>query len=382
MRKLIGMLIFVFLTLGNQLLIAQIKGVVVDKETRQPIPYASIYTKNGETVLGAMSNDKGQFTINFPFQALFFSHINYEKMEIQKENLLDSVCLKPVSVALNELVVSPKQPKWISRILIDVVKQKSKNYQNSEKLFAYSYESFTLGDSTGYGFKSRGNLLMPKLSNNPQYYIHAQNNIIKYKNKTAGVDFTNLKRMLYGDFIGYFDMKFIKNNEFRQITDIDSKNLHLIQLYFRDKKDENTNGFMIIDTLKCAITEVEHNVGTQYNNKNNSTLYFKTFAPKLGITHTIWITKSRYKYNETEAGYSIAESNYKFIRKSTQKSKIANSQYFTTIESKLSLQHQQIESDKSLIPLIKPFDAITIYTKRMQNEENELNRVPVSFEKL
>ena len=381
MNPKILLAVLILLTTTGQLLFAQTKGVIVDKVSRQPIPYASIYTKNGEMVLGALSDENGQFSFDFPFQTLFFSHINYEKIELRKENLRDTIFLTPTIVLLTEVVVSSKQPKWIPRILSDVAIQKNKNYQNSDKQFTYNYDSYTLSDSSGYAFKSKGSLLVPKLTNNPQYYINAQNSIIKYKDKTAGVDFTNLKRMLYVDFISYFDKKFITNNDFRQNSLFETSNLHLVQLFFHDKKDKTTNGYMVVDTVNNVIVEVEHNIGTDYNIKNNTTLYFKTFAPKLGIKHNLWITKSYYKYSKLGNSYYMVESNYKFSRKSTIKNKKTDSQYFTTIESKLFLQNQSTQTDLKMIPLLKPFDAITIYTKKMQREEAALNKVPVSFEK-
>lgn len=377
----IVMTVLMLLPITVQLLMAQTKGVLVDKESRQPIPFVSIYTKNAEAVLGAMSDGNGQFSLDFPFQTLFFSHINYEKIELKKENLGDTIFLTPASVLLSEVVVSSKQPKWIPRILNEVVKQKNKNYQNTDKQFSYNYESYTLGDSSGYAFKSKGNLLVPKLSGNHQYSIDAQNNIIKYKDKTAGVDFTNLKRMLYMGFISHFDKKFITSNNFKQNSLFETSNPHLVQLFFNDKKDKTTNGYLVVDTLNNAIVEVEHNVGTEYNIKNNTTLYFKTFAPKLGIKHNLWITKSHSKYRKLGNSYYMVESKYKFSRKSTVKNKKTNSQYFTTIESKLFLNNLPSAIDKQMIPLLKPFDAITIYTKKMQREEATLNKVPVSFEK-
>lgn len=372
---------FFILSIMSQLLSAQTKGIVVDKESHQPIPYVSIYTSMGDRVFGAMSGEQGEFSIDFPFQTLFFSHINYEKTEITKSTLRDTIYLTPTTKLLNEVFVSSKQPTWIPGLLTEVVKQKNKNYQNSDKQFGYNYESYTLGDSSGYAFKSKGNLLVPKLSGNPKYYINAQNSIIKYKDKTAGVDFTNLKRMLYADFISYFDEKFINNNDFRQNSLFETSNPHLVQLYFHDKKNKTTKGYMVVDTVNNAIVEVEHNVGTEYNNKNNTTLYFKTFSPKLGLKHILWITKSHFKYSKSGNSYYMVESNYKFSRKSTVKNKKTDSQYFTTIESKLFLQNQSTQTDKKMIPLLKPFDAITIYTKKMQREEAALNKVPVSFEK-
>jgi len=380
MRKESSVFAFIFclLTLSA---FSQIKGIVVDKETRQPVSFVSIYTKDGDKICGAMSNKDGLFFIDFPFQTLFISHVNYQKMELKKEMLGDTIFLTPASVLLSELVVSNKQPRWIPGILREVVRLKTRNYQNQEKQFPYTYDSYTLGDSSGYAFQSKGNLRVPKLSANPQYYIDAQKNIIKYKDKTAGVDFTNLKTMLYGDFMTYFDNRFIANNTFRQNTSFNASNSHWVQLSFNDKKDESNNGSIVIDTLNKVIVESVHNTDTGYNLKNNTTLYFKVFAPKLGIKHDVWITKSHTKYSKQGNSYYIAESTYKFSMQSTVKSKKGNSHYFTTIESGLSLHNPAGNTDHNMIPLLKPMNTITILTKKMQREEAALNKVFVTFEK-
>ncbi|MDR3653462.1 MAG: carboxypeptidase-like regulatory domain-containing protein [Paludibacter sp.] len=368
------------LAMTQQLVLSQTKGVIADKATHQPIPYVSVYTKSGDNVFGEMSNEQGQFTVDFPFQTLFFSHINYQKIELTKENLRDTVFLTPTSVLISEIVVRSSEPTWIPRILNEVVKQKNKNYQNTEKQFAYNYESYTLGDSSGYAFKSKGNLLVPKLSGNPQYYIDARNNIIKYKDKTAGVDFTNLKTMLYADFMTYFNAKFIKNNTFKQNPLFQSSSPYLVQLRFNDKKDLANEGYVVIDTLNKVVVESAHNTDTGYNIKNNTTLFSKVMSPKLGIKYTLWITKSHTKYSKQGGSYYIAESTYKFSLRKTIKNKKTDAQYFTTIESKVSLNNQPVKTTK-MIALIKPFNAITFYTKKMQSNEAALNKVPVSSEK-
>ena len=62
----------ILLIVSTQLMISQTKAVVVDKTTKQPIPYVSICTKNADLVLGSMSNEQGQFEIDFSFNTLFF----------------------------------------------------------------------------------------------------------------------------------------------------------------------------------------------------------------------------------------------------------------------------------------------------------------------
>lgn len=142
--KLFRFLSIVIFFLSTLPLVSQTKGIIVDKETLQPIPYVCVYAKNGEAVLGAMSDENGQFSFDFSFRNLFFSHINYERTEIKKENLRDTIFMTPSSVLLSEVVVSNKQPQWIQRIVKEVVKQKNKNYQNTEKQFSYNYESMNV----------------------------------------------------------------------------------------------------------------------------------------------------------------------------------------------------------------------------------------------
>ena len=128
MKPKILLAVLILLTTTGQLLLAQTKGIVVDKVSRQPIAYVSIYTKTGDKVFGAVTNEKGEFSIDFSFQTLFFSHINYEKTEILKSDIKDSIYLIPTTTLLSEVVVSSKQPKWINSLLKQVVEQKNKNY--------------------------------------------------------------------------------------------------------------------------------------------------------------------------------------------------------------------------------------------------------------
>ena len=73
MKPKILLAVLILLTMTGQLLLGQTKGIVVDKVSRQPIAYVSIYTKTGDKVLGTVTNDKGEFSIDFSFQTLFFS---------------------------------------------------------------------------------------------------------------------------------------------------------------------------------------------------------------------------------------------------------------------------------------------------------------------
>jgi len=373
---------FILLTLAGQLVLAQTKGIVVDKESRQPIPYVSIYTTVGDKVYGAMSNEQGEFSIDFTFQTLYLSHINYLKAEIFKSNLSDTIYLVPTTALLREIIISNKQPKWINTVLMKVVEQKAQNYQLTEKMFSYNYETYTLNDSNGYAFKSNGNLVIPQLKKNSQYRIDAQKNIIKYKDKTAGPDFSNLKRMLYDDFVTTLDSKFIKENDFTLDGSFADKNSNIVQLNFTSKKYKDFDGYLVVDTVNSVVLEAERSSGTDYNIKNQTSSFLRNLiSSRAGFTYNTWITKSNSKYTNSGQSYYLSECNYKFYMKTTTRNKKNDSKFFTSIESKLDLGNEIKTKNTEFKIIPKPYYLVLIMTKQMKQEEESFNKVPLTFEK-
>ena len=382
MKPKILLAVLILLTATGQLLFAQTKGVVVDKVSRQPISYVSIYAKTGDKVLGTVTNDKGEFSIDFSFQTLFFSHISYEKTEITKSDLRDSIYLIPTTTLLTEVVVSSRQPKWIKSVLTKIVEQKNKNYQATEKVFSYKYETYTLNDSNGYAFRSNGNLLIPQLKKNAQFKIDAQKNIIKYKDKTAGTDFSNLRRMLYDDFLLNLDNNFIKDNNFSKNSSFSDKNKNIVQLNFSSKKYTDYEGYLVLDTLNKVILEVGRSTGTDFNIKTQTSGMLRNlFASRVGFNYNTWVTKSITKYSKVGQSYYMSDCKYKFYMKTSTKNKKVNSSYFTSMESQLSFDNKTQNSTKEFKIIPKPYYLVVFYTKQMKEAEESLNKVVVSFEK-
>ena len=382
MKPKILLAVLILLTATGQLLFAQTKGVVVDKVSRQPISYVSIYAKTGDKVLGTVTNDKGEFSIDFSFQTLFFSHISYEKTEITKSDLRDSIYLIPTTTLLTEVVVSSRQPKWIKSVLTKIVEQKNKNYQATEKVFSYKYETYTLNDSNGYAFRSNGNLLIPQLKKNAQFKIDAQKNIIKYKDKTVGTDFSNLRRMLYDDFLLNLDNNFIKDNNFSKNSSFSDKNKNIVQLNFSSKKYTDYEGYLVLDTLNKVILEVERSTGTDFNIKTQTSGMLRNLiASRVGFNYNTWVTKSITKYSKVGQSYYMSDCKYKFYMKTSTKNKKVNSSYFTSMESQLSFDNKTQNSTKEFKIIPKPYYLVVFYTKQMKEAEESLNKVPVSFEK-
>ena len=90
----------------------KISGTIIDSETKQPIAYVNLFTeddlKNNTT--GSMSNEIGAFTLNKTNQKVTFSHINYEEVTMDIQNLTE-IKLVPKKYILDEIVVSNESPK-------------------------------------------------------------------------------------------------------------------------------------------------------------------------------------------------------------------------------------------------------------------------------
>lgn len=143
MKKIIGLFIFIFLTVltygqsGNSSLIStdtlRIVGAIKD-ESKKPIEYISILVQG--TLLGANTDENGLFEINIPHPdkesyTLVFQTISYEKRELiiyKADGLRQSfnIVLKTSSTILNEVeIIDQSVRDKASTISIDLKKIES-----------------------------------------------------------------------------------------------------------------------------------------------------------------------------------------------------------------------------------------------------------------
>jgi hypothetical protein len=281
---------------------------------------------------------------------------------------------------LNEITVTNNPPRWINEVLNEIIKQKYLKYQPVEQQVCYEYDTYTLSDSSGYSFRSTGDLLIPKLSEDKNYYINPIDNTIA-GNKDAGPDFQNLKRMLYENVIKDFDKEFIKQYLFDEDKSFQSDDSNIVRLLFNSKKYPDNNGYIIADTLKKVILEFEQKTGTDYNVKKNTSALLRNAASIFnGLKYEEWYTQIHVKFRETSYYYGISECSHKFYIKNTFKEKKKTSGYFSSSEAQLFIKDDNHSGDTPHLVLPKPYYIIAILTKQMQEEENKLNGVPLKFE--
>lgn len=118
-KRLFLALLFITYTVS-----AQVKGVVKDSLTGQPIPYVNIWVE-GENI-GSTSEENGTFFIHISpkEQRIIFSTLGFEK-KIIKVSKVSEVYLKPTAYSLDEVVIS----KSIGTKKIEIGKAKNEMYQ-------------------------------------------------------------------------------------------------------------------------------------------------------------------------------------------------------------------------------------------------------------
>lgn len=316
------------------------------------------------------------------FDSLVFQHINYTPYILKKQSYKDTLYLNPLSYTLNEIDVYATESLWIRKKLHLVVKNIKKFYTLPSSIQQdYVYNTYTLSDSSGYAFESKGILQ----SNKNEYSILPILSAIKYKDSTAGTDFSNLRRMLHDDFLPRFTSNFIKNNSFRENKGFRHTNPNVVQLFYFSNDKLSDDGYLVIDTLKNVILEAQQNLGTQSNIENNTSSLLRKAAKSRGFTYNDWITQTQYIYTEINGSYLLQSCIYKlYMRTTTENKKLSNS-YFVSTKSTVRLSNptltNSVSNSKQFLILPKPYYIVPIYTKTMREEEEKLQRIKRTYKK-
>lgn len=134
------------LTQGN-ILSGELKGLVLDKNTGEPLPYTNIYVLHKHT--GTVSNENGRFVIDVSAldkdDTLRFQYIGYKtrNLAISRLDTMVVVYLKEEIFNLNETVVFGSAPDPES-IVKNVIRYKDSNYRKTNCMWkAFIRERYT-----------------------------------------------------------------------------------------------------------------------------------------------------------------------------------------------------------------------------------------------
>ena len=82
-----------------------VTGIVLDAETRQPLPFATIHIPG--TKQRSITEMDGRFSINVPGNEIELSYIGFEKTIFLLPHTSDSFFLKPLTNTMGEVVIKP-----------------------------------------------------------------------------------------------------------------------------------------------------------------------------------------------------------------------------------------------------------------------------------
>ncbi|SHI77733.1 carboxypeptidase-like regulatory domain-containing protein [Aquimarina spongiae] len=139
MKKTFQFIYFSILLLLPLTIVAQsndkkISGQLLDKETKEPIVFASIYLKGG--TIGTTSNEEGYFTFHFPSfnhsNIIIISSIGYESIERNANDFISNqkILLNSKIGKLEEVVITSTKKKRLTakQIVKKAYKQIEHNY--------------------------------------------------------------------------------------------------------------------------------------------------------------------------------------------------------------------------------------------------------------
>lgn len=248
-RTLLALLLLVFaLTAKPQ------QVTVVDAATGQPVAHANLTTRDGG-FHSATTDADGHATVAFPFQSLTVSHINYRPLRLTA--LPATVRLTPRERHISEVIVGSHEPEWIRPMLKRFVKEKGKRYLTRPDTLRYDYLTQSINGRKFYQYESRGRLALPPTDGDLYTFCQTDSGQITSADSTTLTDMSSMRRMLYADFVRFFDRGFIRSHRFAVDHDFEGRPGE-VRLVFRAKGNDADHGHFVIDTLHLVILQATH----------------------------------------------------------------------------------------------------------------------------
>ena len=312
-RWLYTYFILCVLCVGNGLAQGIENVVVADATTHQGIAHASIYTKEGSCFQSCVTDEQGMARINFQWQRLTISHLNYRQRVLRTSPLPDTVFLQPRYRDVGLVTVTNREPEWIRRCLKRVVKQKEALYYGHEGYERFEYHTQSLGTNSIYRMTLTG-VLRHKSPTCKHYAMQPDTARIVAADSTRLTDTSNLRRMLYEDFIEDLDNGFIRHHRFYANYEYRGQTPDEIELRFRSPKNADDHGTLVIDTLRCTIVKAYRHTGTKTNRQERIDALMYRMAQVFGYRIDTFIRDYRVSYAYRADGTLYpAEVSYKLV---------------------------------------------------------------------
>ncbi len=323
-----------------------IKGKVVDKETLNPLVFASVSVK--ESNVATVTNIDGEFIIkiaeNEAAKSLEITFLGYKNKliplsEMRNNGYKNIISMEPAPIPIREIIIKPIMP---DQIMENVISRFDKNYPSEPNLMTAFYREtirknrtyVSIGEAVVEIFKAPYNNDL-RFDGTRMYKGRKSNDVEKMDTvlfKLQGGTVTaleldmvkNPESILTRDAMKYYDYKL------SGVVEIDNKPHFIID--FIQKPDVDMPLFMgkfYIETTSYAITEAEF--GFNLSNKEEAAALFIRKKP-LGMQVTPEVASYMVKYREQEGKWYFAYSRAEVKFKVNWKRKLFNTNYTTMSE--------------------------------------------------
>ena len=314
--------------------------------------------------------------MDFAFDNLMLSHINYQKESVKV--LSDTLFMEQSMQLLSEVVVSPAgEPAWIKPMLMEFVKTKAKKYR-SNGVLRYEYQTQNVGDTVLYRFLSKGLIRKKEL-----FEISPLENVITFKDKSAGCDYSNLKNTLYHDFVSDMDEKFVKEHRFYVDNESERLGVNVVRLLFKSKKDWKDSGYLCIDTLQNVIFRAKRSTGLAYNVQHRTNaLVRSTINAMYGHKYKDWQIDIEAVYQQADNYFYLSScrySNYMQEEFDGKKKKGVEVYNVTSIYEAQPCQKNKMSEGTEFLLLPQPFAMKIIVSKKERKQEELLQDVKKEY---
>jgi len=382
-------ILFILFLLSAAIAHGQQTVVVIDESTGMAISHASLYCKEKGKFRSTTTDYAGRAKVGFGFKRLTVSHLNYEKTVVSR--LDDTIRLTPKYYQTAEVVVSHAEPAWIRPMLRKFVKQKKERYYNKPESLGYKYTTQSIAGTSFYRYESDGimEMIHPK---EKHYNICQSEGRITSADSTMLTDVTNLRRILYEDFVSNFDREFITDHKFIVNEDYDGED-NEVELAYRSKKKMTDRGRFVIDTARCLILQATRVMDVKANQKYKMSAVMVGLARALwGYEITEWDVDYGVSYRETGGSYFPKEVRYKMFMRghedrvdSTEvKFREATGGGFSNMEATLTLGEpspvsEEMKADTARYKRLLPPWYIKYNTDADRAYEISLSHLPAQF---
>jgi hypothetical protein len=250
-------------------------GTVKDIQTRNPIPFASVFVPNES--IGTITNNEGKFEIFLPgsrkIDTLMVSYLGYFTEKISTDKFLSGpvdIFINPNNlIVLSQIIVKPENPV---SLVLNAINNKASNYSNKPELLTCFFREATKQNSK---YISLSEAVVNIYKTPYSSFVEDNIKLIKgRKGSNAGISrlinlvvigslYNNIRLDIVKYGINFLDPEQMSSYEytFDRQTNYNGRHTYIIKFkFYENQPNIGYDGFLYIDAATFAIVRVNFEI--------------------------------------------------------------------------------------------------------------------------